>query len=288
MAVLKWVQVDADFLESDSCGLLARGCGWTRFEALGRMWAVWRWAARNTRDGVVRTDEQQALLEEAAGWTGGAGEFVAMLVRAGLLVPEDDGRYLRGFRERYGKLLEKREKDASRKRVQRTAPECPQEIQRTALGNPADGAEISDGRPAEKLAPSTAPSPFKSLFKEVGGVGEEGPPLIERMGSAFRELRGTEYGLTAMGGPNRRDASALAELLAYAKNDHAEIERRWRIGLVWRGFPECSNWKQLAEHWDRYAKPQDLTPRFGPKPRRDISASDYLPGDGAEIEGGLG
>ena len=35
-----------------------------------------------------------------------------------------------------------------------------------------------------------------------------------------------------------------------------ELERRWRIGLAWKGFPACNAIWDLREHWAAYAQPQ--------------------------------
>lgn len=103
-------------------------------------------------------------------------------------------------------------------------------------------------------APESEPGPFKAatdmlcrVYEEVRKAKYDFGMDATRNGKAIRELL---WGAGCKVAP--ADTSPLVEL--------AEIERRWRIGLAWKGFPACNAIWDLRQHWTAYAQPQGGTP----------------------------
>lgn len=101
---------------------------------------LWWWALDNVKpDGALSglSAEEIAL---AASWDGDAESFVAAMVDAGFIDELDGALFLHDWYDYAGKLLEKRETDKSRKRVQRMSSGRPADVQRMSSGCPTDVA----------------------------------------------------------------------------------------------------------------------------------------------------
>jgi hypothetical protein len=161
MAGLDWVQVDVGFPMSLAVVCAARTLGMDRRAFLGAMVELQIWAvqalpsgrfepfaasAGHPPDASADEDVWREAVESAVRWTGAPGAFWAALLRAGILVREEDSVRLT-LCDRYVQVLEKRRKEAERKRRERA--------------NKA--ATASGGRPAD--APGTSP-PRKRREKE--------------------------------------------------------------------------------------------------------------------------
>jgi hypothetical protein len=154
MAGLDWVQVDVGFPMSLAVVCAARTLGMDRRAFLGAMVELQIWAvqalpsgrfepfaasAGHAPDASADEDVWREAVESAVRWTGAPGAFWDALLRAGILVREDDSVRLT-LCDRYVQVLDKRRKEAERKRRERA--------------NKASTA--SPGRPAD--APGTSPS----------------------------------------------------------------------------------------------------------------------------------
>jgi hypothetical protein len=154
MAGLDWVQVDVGFPMSLAVVCAARALGMERRAFLGAMVELQIWAVQALPSGRFEpfaTSEGQATdasadeavwceaLETAVRWTGTPGAFWNALLRARILVREEGGVRLT-LCDRYVQVLEKRSKEAERKRRERA--------------NKA--AAASGGRPADMPGTSSA------------------------------------------------------------------------------------------------------------------------------------
>lgn len=150
MAGLDWVQVDVGFPMSLPVVCAARALGMERRAFVGAMVELQIWAVQALPSGRFESfgastdmsaDEAvwQEAVEGAVRWTGAPGAFWDALLRAGILVREGDSvRFT--LCDRYVQVLEKRSKEAERKRRERAAK----------------SAGASAGRPVD--APGTSPS----------------------------------------------------------------------------------------------------------------------------------
>ncbi|WP_338263691.1 hypothetical protein [Corallococcus caeni] len=159
MAGLDWVQVDVGFPMSLAVIGAARSLGMERRAFLGAMVELQIWAVQALPEGrfvsfgpSADASEGQAwdasadeavwieALESAVRWTGTPGAFWSALLRARLLIREDDGVRLT-LCDRYVGVLDKRKKEAERKRRERAA---------------ARGIDVSAGRPKDTSGTSSA------------------------------------------------------------------------------------------------------------------------------------
>ncbi|WP_223646171.1 hypothetical protein [Corallococcus sp. EGB] len=166
MAGLDWVQVDVGFPMSLAVIGAARALGMERRAFLGAMVELQIWAVQALPEGrfvsfglsadmsggqawAASADEAVWIeaLESAVRWTGTPGAFWSALLRARILIREDDGVRLT-LCERYVGVLDKRKKEAERKRRERAA---------------SRGHDVSAGRPRDMSGTS---SPRKRREKE--------------------------------------------------------------------------------------------------------------------------
>jgi hypothetical protein len=130
---LDWVQVDVGFPMSLAVVGAARSLGMERRAFLGAIVELQIWAVQALPSGrfepfpasAGRPQDASAdesiwceAVEGAVRWTGAPGAFWAALLRTGILVREDDSVRLT-LCDRYVQVLEKRKKEAERKRRER-------------------------------------------------------------------------------------------------------------------------------------------------------------------------
>ena len=130
---------------------------------MGHLGALWTWALQNAQDGDL-TDLDHEDIAQAAGWDGPPDDFVTALLvcgkkdRPGFLERTEEGRLvLHDWHDYAGKLLERRNAEAERKRLDRE--------RRASAGRPRD---VQDD---ERRTPSPAPSGAIG----GGGDGAKGP-----------------------------------------------------------------------------------------------------------------
>jgi hypothetical protein len=163
---------------------LAAELGCTLPTAVGYLQFLWWWALDYAQDGVVEPDAK-ALVGRACEWRGRPDRFWTSLITAGFVDPlPGGGVQVHDWAEYAGRLIDKRTKDAERKRQGRavaTAPEL-----RTSTGNPTDigrtSGSASNGRPAYQ--PTNQPEPTGQNQPETPPTppDEQGGPLPSRRG----------------------------------------------------------------------------------------------------------
>ena len=155
MAGLDWVQVDVGFPMSLSVVCAARALGMDRRAFLGAMVELQIWAVQALPSGrfepfavsdgqIADASADEAVwceaVESAVRWTGAPGAFWNALLRARILVREEDGVRLT-LCDRYVQVLEKRSKEAERKRRERA-----NKAAAASGGRPADAPGTSSTR----------------------------------------------------------------------------------------------------------------------------------------------
>lgn len=170
MAGLDWIQVDSGFSSSLAVMCASDVLGMDARTFTGAMVDLQDWAVRNLPSGRfsalsastgrvsdVSADERlwRKSLERVVRWDGAPGAFWDALVHVGLLVWEDDTVRLT-LCDRYVQVLEKRARDAERKRRERAAKNGS-----ASAGRPADSFGTSPTRKRkekenEKKIPSAA------------------------------------------------------------------------------------------------------------------------------------
>jgi hypothetical protein len=199
MAGLDWVQVDVGFPMSLPVVCAARTLGMERRAFVGAMVELQIWAvqalpsgrfepfglsvgrsAGQATDASADTSMDEAVWQEAVEaavrWTGAPGAFWDALLRAGILVREGDSvRFT--LCDRYVQVLEKRSKEAERKRRERAA-----KAPGASAGRPADTSGTSSSR-KRKEKESEKKTSSSAAALEAGSSGGRlipvSPPVDE-------------------------------------------------------------------------------------------------------------
>lgn len=151
----------------------------------GHLVTFWLWALDNAPEGNVKASPR--TLAYAAQWDGDAQLFVDALVAAGFMDREGDGFTIHDWREYAGRLLDKRKKDAERKKQERDAARASslnsEHVNGASNGHPADDLRMSErtvpnltvpNQDQDEVQPTAGadaphPEPKPLLFEVVGG-----------------------------------------------------------------------------------------------------------------------
>ncbi|WP_088186362.1 DnaD domain protein [Desulfosporosinus sp. FKA] len=119
---MAWIPSNQEIARHPKTKRLARLLGVSLPATVGHLHFLWWWALDFAQDGNL-TEFDAFDLAAASEWDGDEKTFVAALISAGWIDgnPEDpDGqKYIHDWKEYTGKLIEKREEDAARKREDR-------------------------------------------------------------------------------------------------------------------------------------------------------------------------
>ncbi len=137
MRGLSWIRVDVDMPEHPKMLQLAEHLGVR--EAWPYVFRLWCWAAKVAPSGELGNAPARGLAQ-AAGWGGAPPKFLEGVLAVGLVEATPSGFRLHDWRERYGKYLERLEKDRERKR-------------RKGDDEPSNSAGSSGGVPSPDRAP---------------------------------------------------------------------------------------------------------------------------------------
>jgi len=178
---LMWIESHQSLRNHRKTGRLARKLGVSKVTAIGHLHCLWWWCMDNAPDGNLGGIEVEDIADGAE-WEGDPSEFCEALCYAGFVDEEDDDdpARLHGWHDYAGKLIEKRQKDAERKRIERRKEDAPApspvrsgNVQRTSIGHPRDGAGTVPNRTSPNL---TEP--------DQGNVLRPAPPTGAKGGGA--------------------------------------------------------------------------------------------------------
>lgn len=218
----------------------ASACGITEDQMLGGLVRLWHRCWAYSSDSITQ--------EQISGIFNGLNPTPGLLA-FGFIEPAETGFRVCGA-ERYLRLKMSRKAGADKTNAQRRSR-----------------AQLSDAKPRSRALKSVrSPHAHPTLNDALSPSTEhrdikEGPaapnPMLEatdRLVASFSEVMGQAYQFH--GG---RDGTATAALLK--ANDIAEIDRRWRMALKHKGFPEVRNLGQLHQHWNQFvAGPRESPP----------------------------
>lgn len=244
-------------------------------------------------------------VEAAARWRGEAGALTKALLEAGgrgaagfiEKAPGRPGRYRvhdlfdhapEYVRKRLLRETERRQKGtdlaAERAAAGRKGAEARWQAagkrQSVAMDAAEDGKRLANGTPP---APSPHPLPHPppppaqetsspspaAPARPRGKAGEKVPdprhrPLQQLLEAAYLELVGTAYGF------EKRDASAIAKLIALSQGNVDEVDRRWRRALTLGSkWPGCATIALLPGRWNE----RELVAASPPSPRGALPAA---------------
>lgn len=186
---MAWIESHQSLLNHRKTGRLARALSVSKVTAVGHLHAFWWWCMDNASTGVLTGIDFEDIADGAA-WEGEPQAFIDALVYAGFVDSVPGEECVHDWMDYAGKLIEKREKDAERKRLARQpdppapSPTPPQPIQRTSSGHPADGAGTVPNR--------TPPNPTVPNRNERGEARVPAPTPAPKRANAQATLPSAE------------------------------------------------------------------------------------------------
>ena len=179
-----WIESHQELAHHPKLFRLARHLEISKPCAIGHLHMLWWWTLSYAPDGDT-SPWDAAELAAGAGWEGDPALFLAALQRAGFV--DDDGT-LHDWDQYGGKLLEKRKKEAARKKrartVRGTSTGHPREVGQAVPGRPAEGASRQDDRREDNKTDTT---PFPPLVVAVAAEHNLEPD--ELVAAAMARLR---------------------------------------------------------------------------------------------------
>jgi hypothetical protein len=166
---MAWIESHQSLLNHRKTGRLARKLGISKITAIGHLHAFWWWCMDNAPDGNLDSIDAEDIAD-GSGWEEDPTAFIDALIYAGFVDGEaaEPPYRIHDWHEYVGKLIEKREKDAERKRLARLAEgeapshQPPKPVRRTSSGRAQDGAGTVPNRtvpnrtvPNQEVTPPT-------------------------------------------------------------------------------------------------------------------------------------
>lgn len=217
---------------------------------------LWSWMTTYARDGVFDRGLTEHI-ERECGWRNEPGLLLAAMVTVRLLDERQNGQLeVHDWDDFQGAVVEKAEKDAARKRAQRSrdkARDRPRDVRvtggrdvtRDGAGTRRDGRDVTDGRDETKVAGERPPSKTERDPKPEKVPDPRHHPLKLELIKVFAEENGgTAYPFTG------RDAKAVAELLALGLEP--TIAAAWRAALRSTGYPLVRTLPELVTHFPHF------------------------------------
>ncbi|ALS27166.1 DnaD domain-containing protein [Paenibacillus sp. 32O-W] len=138
---MAWIESHQELARHPKTKRFARLIGVSLPAAVGHLHFFWWWAMDYAQDGdLSRYDEYD--IADACGWDGDEKQIVNALIEAGFIDEEEDGLVIHDWFEYAGRLIEKREQNAERKRRSRAKmkvdSECHADVTRPSRGQTCD------------------------------------------------------------------------------------------------------------------------------------------------------
>ena len=174
---MSWIESHQSLRQHPKVIKAARALGVSKVTLIGHLHCLWWWALDYAQDGNL-TAFDPADIAEAAEWTGDAAAFVAALTEAarigdkpGLLERSDTGLVIHDWYDYAGKLIDRRQTDANRKRASRNA----------------DVPKMSDGCPTDVHTPSFVPYPTVPTlpYQPTEPINDDVPPDVRAIQNAY-------------------------------------------------------------------------------------------------------
>lgn len=183
LSAVTWLKVEQSLLEHRKTYALADSLGIDPLYAAAHMIALWLWALDYVGPDGCLLGLSDRSIARAARWPGEAEQFVTAAREAGFLDAVEDGLRIHDWADYAGKLVERRQRDAQRKREER-AGSC----SRSFGGRPQDVRRTSEGRQEDFHRKSHDHPPDNQRTTERHPTDENArvqPALNERGGRAW-------------------------------------------------------------------------------------------------------
>lgn len=168
---MAWIESNQEVGRHPKTKKLARLLGVSLPAAVGHLHYLWWWALDFAQDGMLNKFDAYDIAD-AMQWDGDADQLLEALRSAGYIDDTDAGLRIHDWMDYAGKLLERREKDRSRKRAAAEAAGVPSSFRRNSNGKSTE--------PDGNLNAPSATAPKTEPHQPDGD-----PPLQERRFAEF-------------------------------------------------------------------------------------------------------
>jgi hypothetical protein len=236
---LAWIEVHEGLLRHRKTTALAEALDVHRTSAAGHIIGLWLWALGNAPEGDLHPISTRAIAI-GADWEGDPDTFMDALITAGFVDP--DGK-IHDWYAYAGRLIERRAKDAERKRTERVSTGRPTDVQRTVQRTSTPTV------PNPTVPNPTVPNPKKSNLsvtpRKVTGKEKPKPVTPEFIEALVEEFS------PVLGG-----VAGVREVIEDAMN-HTAMDKRKDKRLYLKGW--------LRRNAERNgSQPTTRTPLSGP------------------------
>lgn len=271
---MAWTESHQALLNHRKTGRLIRALGVSKVEAIGHLHIFWWWCLDNAPDGDLTNIDLEDIADGAC-WEGDPDKFINGMVHAGFIDSQSSGNAgpllcVHDWLQYGGKLLERRQKDADRKKQGRytetpadiptPSERVPSDIHRTSIGHPADVSQTAyvdktrqDDKTIEEITkhktddrqhrvhareiPRNSPTPKAPLPVEKPDV--ENQHMVEGLSSSVSFFEKNQKPTT----PNEQDAFINDTLSKYPHWVTPLLEKMakrapanpvaWQVGTLW-------------------------------------------------------
>ena len=153
---MAWIESHQELGQHPKLKKLCRLLDISQPAAVGHLMYLWWWAVDYCDNGDL-TRFEPLDIAVAAQWEGDPETFLEALIRCGWVDRQLDEMLIHDWDEYIGRLLDRRRKDADRKRASRGRP---QDVQRTVRGHPKDGAQTAHVTKPNQTVPNQGDPPL--------------------------------------------------------------------------------------------------------------------------------
>lgn len=254
---MAWVEIHQSLPTHRKTLALADALKIEPIAAIGHLTCLWLWALDNAQPDGFMLGASPRTIARAAGWKRDPVVFVDALGDAGFL---DGSATLHNWDKYAGRLMERRKKDAERKRTERVvSPDSGADIRTPSGGHPADVLPTSGGSRTRvtvpnRTGPETAPGEPAARVNRNGGVID-----------AIR-AQGIEPTLTPRDHGAIKSTSATPALIAEVygavyRGEYGDDFMRKRLSVH-----EAIEWINGYEAWKAQGRPKALPNGRPPQP----------------------
>ena len=283
---MAWLEIHQSLPTHRKTLALADALGIEPVHAVGHLTCLWLWTLDNAPEGALM-DVSSRTIARAAQWRKDADAFVAALVDAGFL---DADHYVHDWEDYAGRIVERRRKDAERKRLERGhEPDVPP----PSNGQPADIHGTSDASRARRTQPNRT-QPDRTVPKRTGAGGPHAPvgapprgsPRVKSVIDCFRAMTGEPEPAF-----NGRDFAAIKHstapphliaetYLAVAAGDWGDDFQKRRLSVH-----EACDWVNAYVKWRDDNDVQPIIPQHDPLTFAWLPAEDQTVGYWEVLDG---
>ena len=179
-----WIEVHQSLPTHRKTLAAADALGIEPVRLVGHLCCLWMWTLDNsTPEGMLSTSVTPRTIARAALWAKDCDDFVEALVGAGFLERSAAGMAVHDWPEYAGRLMERRQRDADRKRVARTSDGRTPDIRETSAGRPTSRARAIPDPTGPRSGPLTNTLLARARAREepaapraLADVQGDGPP----------------------------------------------------------------------------------------------------------------